>query len=125
MKAKLQYYTSGNWYDIGVIRFNDKKEYSINPILIENRLAVNEIAGYKIRCNCTVKELGPYFSMSYDEYAFRLVSLENVSLTLSLGTRKYNLSHEGSPGKISLEYVKIEIEFIIAASSFLTYTTFA
>lgn len=124
MKAKLQHYYISGYVDIGTIRFNDKKEYSVTPILIENRNGINEISAYKVKCVCTVKDLDPYFSLSSDEHQFQLISLEDISKTLSIGTRKYSISFDNAISKVSVKYCTITIEFIIPVSSYGSYTTF-
>ena len=80
MKAKLQWSTAGTtWYDIGTIRWITDKDYTLSPILIENRTGINEVTGYKVRCVASVHDLHASFNQnSVEQYYFRLFSLDNT-----------------------------------------------
>ena len=125
MKATLQYYANAAWGVIGTITLNDKKQFSVTPILIENRLGINEVVAYKVKCACTVKDISSYLTpSSIDEYPFRLASLEAATY-LALGTRKYDITYDQNISKVSMRYQTINIEFIITVANYATYTTFS
>lgn len=127
MKLRLQFSSNGStWYDIGDINFNDKKEYSLTPILVENQSAINEIAAYKVKCVATVDTLNANFVTTTDEYYFRLYSLESSGDFIPLGGSKikWNLNYDMAISKVSTKYLTISLEFIIPKTDFSSYITY-
>jgi len=194
MRAKLQWSTAGaTWYDIGTTRWITEKEYTLAPILAENRVGINEVLAYRLRCVVSVHDFHASFNQnSVEQYYFRLFSLDStpaydgfiftvsgitiepavgdtysnnssvfqiikktivtgagtlttarisgtngpnvsgnlilfsgLSYGIELGQRKFSLSFDLKPqGKVGYYNRRIEIEFILAKTSFGDYTTF-
>ena len=209
MRAKLQWSTAGTtWYDIGTTRWITEKEYTLAPILVENRTGINEVLAYRLRCVVSVHDFHASFNQnSVEQYYFRLFSLDStpaydgfiftvsgitiepavgdtysnnssvfqiikktivtgagtlttarisgtngpnvsgnliqisgigdatiaysvyvfsgLSYGIELGQRKFSLSFDLKPqGKVGYYNRRIEIEFILAKTSFGDYTTF-
>ena len=80
MRAKLQWSTAGTtWYDIGTTRWITEKEYTLAPILVENRTGINEVLAYRLRCIASVHDLHASFDQnSVEQYYFRLFGLDST-----------------------------------------------
>lgn len=82
MRAKLQWSTAGvTWYDIGTTRWISEKEYTLAPILVENRTGINEVLAYKVRCVASAHDFHASFDQnSTEQYYFRLFSLDSTPI---------------------------------------------
>jgi hypothetical protein len=80
MRAKLQWSTAGTtWYDIGSSRYISEKEYTLTPILVENRVGINEVLSHRVRCVASVHDFHASFNQnSVEQYYFRLFSLDTT-----------------------------------------------
>lgn len=129
MKARLEYFNSlAAWDPIGNMR-SIQKDYTINPILLENRIGQPEIAGYNVRCRAVIftsasdnpLTSAPTILDGTDMAAIFRINCYDDSLTISLGERPYQINYNIMSARNEIEMHEIIVEFTIDRLEYSDY----